>query len=477
MLPGLLLIKLLSRHILPPLVAIVLIADVILILQFIWKYIDELAGKELPVLELLKMLSFAGLSMLPLALPIGILIGTTIGVGGMAERNELMALKASGVSFFQILYPITLLGIITSILLIIYSNNILPAVNFRFYLMLLKTRTQHPELLLPEGVFSQEIEGYAIFVREKERQGSHLNLSDIIIYEQGPAGHIQGVLIAERGILTSADNHASITLEKGKYYFTPSDNWSTPRKENLISISFNRWTKYIMLNELGLRELTIKLLQTHQEMMDFKTLLRTADSLYRVSFYNWKGKRHLLSQIIPFLDSSFVQILMAQHNQSFDQSELNLDALTPAEHTLFNHYLQSLTSITYIIEQSKKSYQYLSTRYLISLHKRLVFSTACIILAVAGTAIGSIIRKGGLGLPLVTGGIVFALFHVIYMTGEQMAKESIVPVWVATWLPNVVFTVAIIPVVYLVQRDMLKILWVRLKVLIGSFKQRFETLD
>ncbi len=459
--------KLILKTVLPPLLGTIFIADVVLIFQFVWKYVDELVGKDLPVLLVLKLLGYAGLGMLPLAIPIGLLLAMIMGYGQLAERLEWMALKASGISPVQAMRPAVVLGVVSAVGLLWYADWGLPWVNRAFYAQLYTIRQKQPVLLLTEGAFTMLVDRYAVYVRDMVPVGRDTyRLRHIVVYET-EGNVVRLVLLAPVGQLISHSGYGMVTfrLEDGALYYSGfSRSWDV--RHGLLAILFRRWEKTFFLERERFSELFERMLRSHHEMLNFHQLRRVGDSLRSVGYGLWRRRLDQWRVFFPYADTVSGQGLGVGGRVARGQfRSLGVEDLLPAERERFRTFLSTLKHLTFLQARLKENYLWLGRRYFVTYHKRMAFAVACVVLVVWGVCLGAILRRGGLGLPLVASGITFTLYHVVYMLGEQMAREGMVPVVVGAWLANWVFGLGLVPLVVFVQRDTLKLLrlprWLR----------------
>ena len=152
----------------------------IVLMQFLWRYIDDMVGKGLGIPVLGEMFFYAGLSLFPMALPLAILLSSLMTFGNLGERLELLAMKSAGVSLIHIMRPLIITIGLISVGAFFFQNNVMPVAQVKLYTLLYSMRQKSPELDIPEGVFYGEITGYNVYVKEKDKTGL---LKDIMIYD------------------------------------------------------------------------------------------------------------------------------------------------------------------------------------------------------------------------------------------------------------------------------------------------------
>jgi len=254
----------------------------ILLMQFLWKYIDELVGKGLDWKIVTELLVYASFGLIPLAFPLAMLLASIMTFGNLGENYELVAMKASGISLFRIMKPLLVVTCIMTMIAFYFSNNILPITNLKFYSLLYSVKEQKPEMIIKEGVFSNDIDNYSIKVERKGRDNNMLY--DLMIYNHSQDNGNTNVTVADSGKMeiTEDKKFMSVTLYNGQSYTEQRENASgrdkrfpfsreTFEKEviniSMIGFEFNRKDETLWKNS--------------SKMMNIDLLVSQGDSMFQ----------------------------------------------------------------------------------------------------------------------------------------------------------------------------------------------------
>lgn len=421
--------KLLIKSFIPPFIATFFIAIFILLMQFLWKWIDELIGKGLEVDIILQLIYYAAARFVPLALPIAMLIASIMTFGSLGENNELSALKSSGISLIRIMLPLLICSILISCSSFLYSNYILPIANLKNGILLYDIQKKKPAINIREGEFYNDIDGYSIKVEKKE-PGSN-RLSGILIYDHTSKQSNDKVIIAKSGSmnLTEDEKYLELKLFDGYSYieiFNKERNKTFPHqkiefKENIIRFD---------LQKFGLNRSEESIYKNHYAMMSINQLEKSIDSLNQQ--ISDRKKEFRKQQISNFhLDAK---------NDNTIMSDINI--VKQSKREIYDYAINKIRVNTSIIKSSKDDINYrksIVSRHLIEWHRKFSLSFACIVLFIIGSSLGSIIRKGGFGIPVLISILLFVIYHVLNMSGEKQIKEMVLDPWIGMWLSNIIF--------------------------------------
>ncbi len=430
------------RSYLGPLVMTFFIALFILLMQFLWKYIDDLVGKGLEWYVIAKLLFYASSTFVPLALPLAILLSSLMTFGNLGEHYELVAMKAAGISLRKIMMPLIFLSIVISVIAFYFSNNVLPIANLKFKSLLYDVREQKLALDIKEGIFYNGLDGFVIRVGKKEKEGNVVR--DVMIYDHRDRKGNINVTVADSGkmeltkdglnllfYLYSGYNYSDMTKDQRSYRETNPFQRVKFREEirkfNLMDFKMSRTNEdlfknnYSMLNLHQLKSaedsLVLQLRKVENEvphrMLDNLYYNRTADSAKRAEF---KPKEEYTTD------------LLKGYNKDEKINLLNLasDRARRSKQNLKNYDLD-------IDLRSKLIYKHQA-----EWHRKFTLSFACFVLFFIGAPLGAIIRKGGLGLPVVVSVLFFVLFHIISITGEKSVKSGVIDANIGMWIAPVV---------------------------------------
>lgn len=439
-----------------PFVITFFIAMFFLVMQFFWKYVDDLMGKGLEVSILLELLFYVSATLIPLALPLAVLFSSIMTFGNLAEKNELTALKSSGLSLFRIMRPMLIFIIFLSGAAFYFSNYILPIANLKWRTIIYNIQQKKPTFGITEGIFYTDIDGYSIKVEEKNDNTGEL--IDVLIYEIGSNG--QGKTIkAERGEMlksetadtSSKSEFLLLKLINGSIYEqigpTARDKLAAPYQKSFFEEAIMKFD----LSSFDMQEESEDLFKRDFEMMNFVQLGIALDSL--------EGINDTLA--IQFEENVRRQIVIVNPD---------LRGPPPGD-TLENGMVEGITPIDTLVSLSSlkkmemeaalraaqakiratKDLAYTQTiirngresslrDYRAAWHKKFTLSFAILVLFFIGAPLGAIIRKGGLGAPLVFATLFFLLYYVLMISGENMVESGIVTVWKGMWISAFVLT-------------------------------------
>lgn len=438
----------LLRNFLELFLATFFIAIFILLMQFMWLHVNDLVGKGIGISVLSEFFIYATAAVVPLALPLAILLSSLISFGNLAERFELTAMKAAGISLFRIMRPLTIAVAIMSIGAFFFSNNVLPKSQMKLWALIFSLRQKSPELQIPTGEFYDEISGFHIYVRDKTSSGTLLN---VMIYDYSNGFDNAKVLVADTGRLNaSADQKYLIfdlisgesfeNLNKKQQRATGSTHSIPYRRETFthkrmlidFSTTFNRYDD--------------SMLEDQHVSKNVAQLMHSIDSVKVVSKERSKEQStRLVSNRYFGRENGRVAILPAAVTQE-EKRTYNIDslwaALTPGQYRRVlataeenaRVYKDQIDYHALLLEDADRYIR----KHEIELHRKFTLAFACLVFFFIGAPLGTIIRKGGLGAPVVISVILFIIYYIIDNTGYKMAREALWPCWAGMWLSSFV---------------------------------------
>ena len=424
----------------------------IVLMQFLWKYVDEMVGKGLEMSVLLELFLYAALTMVPLSLPLSILLASLMTFGNLGEKLELLAIKAAGVSLLRVMRPLILLVAVISVCAFFFQNNVLPQAQVKMWTLLYSMRQKSPELDIPEGVFYDQINGYNLYVGDKGHKDGLLQ--EMMIYDMSGGFDNAMIVMADSGRLkTTADKkHVILTLYSGESF----ENLKSDRTNSYTNIPYRRETfskKELLIPFDGnFNRLDDELMASQYVGKNYTELRTSIDSL---------------NVIVDSLGSEYALRLTSTPYFSISNNNLPTDSTLRANRLKREHDLAVSTNLDSLwrgsnnqrrqlyvsraIERAttiKNNYEFSSLtlsdkhmtirRHEIELMKKFTLSLACIIFFFIGAPLGAIIRKGGLGVPIVVSVILFIIYYIIDNTGYKLARDGVWPVWQGIWLSSAV---------------------------------------
>lgn len=423
-----------------PFVMTFFIAMFVFFMMFIFKYIDDFVGKGLGVKVLSELFFYFSLTTIPMALPLAILLSSLMTFGNLGEHFELTALKSSGLSLQKIMRPLIVSTICLSIAAFYFSNNILPITNLKTYSLLYDVRESKPALLFKEGVFNNSIDGLSIRVAKKDKDGQ--TLRDILIYDHREMKGNNVVLFAQSGKMeeTADKMYLLLTLKDGVSYKEIADNAKDAQTHPLIRDKFEQRTIRLDLSEFKMSRTKEDLFQTNAQMLTLNQLQNAVDSIKiknekRKTDFGQQLKQTYYSKSAAFLSKTDSIKTQNTGNDYFaaasKQQQLNIIETATNSVRSAKAYAESVT-----IDYENEEYSVI--RYDVEWHRKFTLSIACIVLFFIGAPLGAIIRKGGLGMPVVVSVIFFIIFHILSITGEKLAKEETIPAYQGMWMATVI---------------------------------------
>jgi lipopolysaccharide export system permease protein len=434
--------QLVIKSFIGPFILTFFIALFILLMQFLFKYIDDLVGKGLEWYVVAELIFYASSTFVPMALPLAILLSSIMTFGNLGESYELVALKSSGMSLRRIMMPLIFFVFIVSVSAFFFSNYIMPLANLKMGALMWDVRNQKPSLALKEGIFYNGIEGYSIRVGKKDKDGQ--GLKDIMIYNHTAGNGNMNVLMADSGRMLKSDNDRFLVLEL--YNGVNYEESGTPgtindRKQNM-RIRFKQHEVKFDLSTFKMNRTNEDLFKNYHTMLNVKQLVYYEDSLES------KQKKDQ-----EYFGNNVLMYTMMKKDLRVD-STLKAEDI-PLQSDIIRNFPKknwpSIIGSSYGVIRNIRSYSENNAsdqeqlnkqirRHVIEFHRKFTLSIACIILFFIGAPLGAIIRKGGLGMPVVISIFFFIFFHILSITGEKMAREGVLPVWEGMWLASMILT-------------------------------------
>jgi len=437
--------KLIIKAFVGPFIAVFFLTLLVLVMQFFWLWIDDFVGKGLSIGIIFEFIWYQSTALVPLALPLSVLLSSLMTFGNLGESFELVAVKASGISLLRFMRPLFVVSILICCVAFLFSNYIIPVAVLKSQTLLADIVWAKPSFDIKEGVFYDKIDGFAIKIGKKEADSI---VKDVIIYEKGSYNLQDNFTIAKSGIMRTTPNHRFLefNLKDGWRYQERGDRIN-PSTE-FIRIGFKEYTKQFDLSSLGLRQRTSDTInRNNQRMQSMRQLSKSIDSLERdAKNFSEKVKQNVFNSF-PFsnyLDSVYKKPDITQMDSSGKKKKLpgTFEKLIPdsALSTVNLNASALISSISSNMDVSLAEF-YAKQREIrlhkIEWHKKITLSVACLVLFLIGAPLGSIIRKGGLGTPLVFAVFLFMFYFFFNTTGEKYAKENVMTVSGGMWMATI----------------------------------------
>lgn len=431
------------RSYLGPFIFTFFIALFILLLQFLWKYIDDLVGKGLEWYIIAKLMFYASSTFVPLALPLAILLSSLMTFGNMGEHYELVAMKAAGISLRKVMKPLVILSFVLSMAAFLFSNYVLPVANLKFGSLLYDVRQQKLAFNIQEGIYYHGLEGFVIRVGKKAKDNK--TIFDVKIYNHSKNQGNVTVTTAEKGEMHLSPDQKNLifTLYDGNTYNDVTNVRSYRVNRPFEITSFNKQILNFDLSQFQLNRTNEELFKTHYSMLNIQQLNHSIDSLsskhirakdrYVDNFLKKYSYLTDTSGELPIVNNTIkvdsIKLPIIENFDLADREDIMEIALRGARSAKENilSYNKELNTRKQII-----------TKHEVVWHQKFKLSIACFIFFFIGAPLGAIIRKGGLGLPVVVSVVFFVLYHVISMTGEKAAKTGEWNVEFGLWLSTLI---------------------------------------
>lgn len=433
---------LILRTYLGPLILTFFIALFILVMQFLWKYIDDLVGKGLPWHVVGQLLFYASTTFVPLALPLAILLSSLMTFGNLGERYELVAIKSAGISLSTVMRPLVVLSVLISIFAFFFSNNVLPVTNLKFKSILFDVRQQKLALNIRDGIFYNGIDGFVMRFGKKEKDD--ITIRDVMIYDHSSRMGNTTVTRADSGkMVQSADGSIlELTLFNGYKYDEKGEKRNDLRKP-FQRTYFREQYKRFDLSQFKMMRTNEALFRNHYQMLNLKQLTTSEDSIRKEIGIRQEGWLQSTEKSFYFnsqLDSGRIKITekpVEVSNRLPAFRDMSKDDILKAHESSLNAARNTLNNIEYVRNDLKER-EVLLYKHEVEWHRKFTLSFACLVLFFIGAPLGAIIRKGGLGLPLIISVIFFVIYHVISMTGEKSVKAGQLEAVYGMWLSSAV---------------------------------------
>lgn len=419
----------------------------IFMMQFLWKYVDELIGKGLSLDVLGRFFFYAALTLVPGSLPLALLLASLISFGNMGERLELLAMKSAGIPLVRILRPVVVFSLFVAAGSFYFQNVVSPESSKQLAALMYSMRQKSPELEIPEGVFYNEIPGYNLFVERKDPEKGMLY--GVMIYNQGANFDDTQVVLADSGRLQStADQmHLQLTLYDGQR-FRNMQNTGSAMDHTTVPYMRETFKKEVDLipfdNNLDL--LDASLFENNAKTKDLKHLDHSIDSLREAldsigrEQYDQYGYGFLThTRLNGRKDSAQLVHRVQQSPRNLDTmyTHLSDDQRGTIAKSALDRARAGEVQTGMMIDFSNYNNRNLRNHRL-ERHKKFTLSLACIIFFFIGAPLGAIIRKGGLGLPVVVSVIIFILYYIVNHFGEVMAQNGTWDTTFGAWLSTMV---------------------------------------
>lgn len=427
----------------------------LVLMQFLWKYVSDMVGKGLELKVLAEMFWYAALNLIPLALPLSILLASLMTFGNMGEDLQLLAIKSAGISLFRTMTPLIVLITFVSVGAFFFQNNAMPTIQTKFYSLLISIRQKSPELDIPEGVFYKGIDGYNIFVGKKNRNTGMLY--DVMIYDVSKSSVDQMVvIICDSAEMKMSEDKLSLvfTMYHGQQFdnfqsgspsmqreFVPYRRENFSKKQMLIEFdaNFNRIDDATIEGNASSNYVSKNLSQLKHSIDSMKYELDSVNVIDRKMMKNY-AYLSFRNSYPPEQKDSIIRKAEKLNVSLHPDSIFASKDLQTRNAILQNAYAKAENNGNDFMfrSMSKTSTQRIINRHWIEWHRKFTLPFACLVFFFIGAPLGSIVRKGGLGMPIVISVILFIIYYILDNVGYKMARDGVWAHWMGMWFSSMV---------------------------------------
>lgn len=414
-----------------PFIVSFLVLMLIFLVQTLISYQAEIFGKGLDMKVYLELVFYLSFNVVPKALPFAVMMGGLITYGSLGEHSELKAIKSSGISLLRIIFPTFLFSVAAGLGLYLLGEYILPKTNMKFYRMLYDIKTKEPSFDLKPGVFYSNIDGYRIKVKEKNEKGA---LKNVIVYDHtSKRGNVE-VVIADSGRLINYEEQGLLIFElfNGIRYSEQSSDNSSHNKSSL-ECSRTSFSKVVMpfdISALMLKNSPDKLFSKNRWMMTSKQLMSEVDS---VGVLVKERKESLTTSSVKMFNIDFVGSDSLVNNKLMQRE---FDSNQAQERQIVQSLCNDVTNMSFHLERENSYIEWRIVDYVklwVEFHHRKTEPVACVIFLLIGACLGGVLKKGGIGMPMLVTVMMFLLHYVLSQTFDQYARTEVLPHWIGGW--------------------------------------------
>lgn len=417
----------------------------IFMMQFLWKYVDELVGKGLEMEVLVQFFFYSAVSLVPASLPLAVLLASLITFGNFGERYELLAMKAAGISLLKIMRPLIVFIAFVCGISFYFQNVIGPKAEVKLWTLLISMKQKSPELDIPEGVFYDAIDGYNLYVKKKNRETGVLY--NVMIYNFSDGFENAHIIVADSGKLemTADKKHLFLHLYHGEMFENLKAQSMSAENVPYRRETFREKHTIIEFNS-DFSMVDASIMSNQSRSKDMKKLQASVDSMTAISDSVGRSYYREVNNIgtyrlTPSLTKQDTVKMQAENPRGY-----NVDSLFQSSTLMQKQRIISSASSTvgnlandwnfksFNIKQNDQDIRKHQTEW----HNKITLSLACLIFFFIGAPLGGIIRKGGLGMPVIASVLIFIIYYIINNTGYKMARDGNWVVWMGMWTSTAV---------------------------------------
>ncbi|OOQ57430.1 LptF/LptG family permease [Mucilaginibacter pedocola] len=424
---------LLLKSFIRPFVVTLFIVMFVLLMLFLFKYIDDLIGKGFQWYVILELMMYNSATNVAMALPLSVLLSSIMTYGSLGENYELVAIKSAGISLRRAMYPMMIVVAILSVAAFAFSDWMLPIANLKYYSLLYDVRKQKSADFLPENIFSNRFPGYSIRVGRKDADGQTLH--NIMIYKKENLEVNQSVTFAESGLMyrSKDDLFLILKLKNGvRYQEEPSENNYFTR-QRFTRFKFKETEQRFSMDDLTIKRTPQDEFRSASMMMNLRQLDHYVDSA-KMNVDSTAGTNYTL--VKPYIKYFSIPDKAPGVKHIAPADTLPLKGISDKLNA-YNNAASEVRQIQDMLRNRTLNYKDATKnirRYILEYHKKFTLGAACLVFFLIGAPLGAIIRKGGLGLPVVMSVIFFLIYYIIGTIGEKSAKEGDLLPIIGSWI-------------------------------------------
>jgi lipopolysaccharide export system permease protein len=438
------------KNFIGPFILTFFISMFVLLMQFIWRYLDDMVGKGLETKIIIELMVYASISLISMAMILAVLLASIMSFGNLGERLELLAIKASGVSLLRVMRPLIFFNIGVMLVAFYLSDQVIPITNSKFAALLVSVKEQRPEMIIKEGVFTNQIDGYSIKVGKRNHETNALQ--EVMIYDHSQNKGNMSVTLADSGYLNMSNDklYMILTLFNGESYTEGNEDKPRSKSYPFRREKFKKEVVVIKVSDYDFKRMDEKYFKDSYRMLKNNQLDIVIDSLKkdygkreRAISISMTYNPQLNAEISNSFKDDSMKVKMPERSTQklvFDSVWAKLGesnqraALSQAQTLLQNNQKMAL-------QYDADLYNKLKTinKHEIEWHRKYIYSLACLIFFFIGAPLGAIIRKGGFGMPVVVSILMFISYYLVSMIGEKVAREGVWLVSDAMWFSTVIY--------------------------------------
>ena len=410
----------------------------ILLMQFLWKYVDDLVGKGLELTIVLELLFYASATFIALAAPLAVLLSSLMTFGTMGEQFEIIAMKSAGISLRKLIFSLSLFSVLIAAGSFVFADTVAPKALCKMKMLIRNIQDQKPTLTIEEGIFYTGFDNYTIRVGEKNR--NNVDIYDIILFDHTKYQGNVTFTYAKRGKMEMTEDKAYMLfyLYDG-FFWDESSNADSPQSNPLIRSTFSEQYRRIDISSFQFERANDDFYSSSQTLSNKEIMQMIDSSLITINKHNEDLVSSFLNSCYYFknyISDDTADTINQKWSGTYYRVLNNREKTEMLDKTLRqkNDFVTELKSS----EMLNKHLNMSLASYYTEWYKKYVFAVACIIFFFIGAPLGSIIRKGGIGVPLVITVAFFTAYFFLSIFGEKIAKGGAVPVWFGMWLSTLI---------------------------------------